>query len=101
VEVNGSLQKSGVLIKKCRFLESSSCVGMCVNLCKLPTQDFITNEFGMPITMTPNFEDMSCEMVYGQLPPSLEDDPSLKQPCYASLCSTAQEKASHCPKTSV
>ncbi|CAL5004472.1 unnamed protein product [Urochloa decumbens] len=85
VEVDGVKQKSGVLIKKCRYLENSGCVGMCVNMCKIPTQDFFTNEFGLPLTMNPNFEDMSCEMIYGQVPPPLEEDPVSKQPCYPNL----------------
>jgi hypothetical protein len=46
-----------------------------------------------------DFEDMSCEMVYGQMPPPLEDDPALQQPCFAALCPTAQKKALNCPKT--
>nr|AFK37308.1 unknown [Lotus japonicus] len=37
VEINGVKQKSGVHIKKCRYLENSGCVGMCVNMCKTPT----------------------------------------------------------------
>nr|GMC99885.1 beta-carotene isomerase D27, chloroplastic [Ipomoea batatas] len=56
-------------------MENSGCVGMCVNMCKIPAQDFFTNEFGLPLTMNPNFEDMSCEMVYGQPPPPYEQDP--------------------------
>ncbi|GER39572.1 beta-carotene isomerase D27 [Striga asiatica] len=98
VEVNGVRQKSGVLIKKCRYLENSGCVGMCVNMCKIPTQDFFTNEFGLPLTMTPNFEDMSCEMVYGRIPPKFEDDPASKQPCLAHFCSIAQPNSTICPK---
>lgn len=102
VEVNGVLQKSGVLIKKCRYLESSNCVGMCVNMCKVPTQDFFTNSLGVPVTMTPNFEDMSCEMVYGQAPPPLEEDPALQQPCFLAgptACPTARKKALTCSKS--
>ncbi|KAL6658779.1 hypothetical protein ACP70R_002819 [Stipagrostis hirtigluma subsp. patula] len=98
VEVAGVKQRSGVLIKKCRYLESSGCVGMCVNMCKIPTQDFFTNEFGLPLTMNPNFEDMSCEMIYGQVPPPLEEDPVSKQPCYPNLCSMSTPSASVCPK---
>ncbi|KAL0409203.1 UNVERIFIED_CONTAM: Beta-carotene isomerase D27, chloroplastic [Sesamum radiatum] len=98
VEVNGVKQKSGVLIKKCRYLENSGCVGMCVNMCKIPTQDFFTNEFGLPLTMTPNFEDMSCEMVYGQVPPKFEDDPASMQPCLSDFCSIAKPSSSVCPK---
>ncbi|XP_047161128.1 beta-carotene isomerase D27, chloroplastic [Vigna umbellata] len=98
VEVNGVKQKSGVHIKKCRYLENSGCVGMCVNMCKIPTQDFFTNEFGLPLTMTPNFEDMSCDMVYGQAPPTFEDDPVSKQPCYEDICSMAKSSSIVCPK---
>ncbi|CAA6663159.1 unnamed protein product [Spirodela intermedia] len=98
VEVDGVKQKSGVHIKKCRYLENSGCVGMCVNMCKIPTQDFFTNECGLPLTMIPNFEDMSCDMVYGQTPPPLEEDPAANQPCYSSLCSVANPNSPVCPK---
>lgn len=33
-----------------------------------------------------DFEDMSCEMVYGQVPPPFEEDPVSKQPCFADIC---------------
>ncbi|KAL3329880.1 hypothetical protein AABB24_033975 [Solanum stoloniferum] len=100
VEVDGVKQKSGVHIKKCRYLENSGCVGMCVNMCKIPTQDFFTNEFGLPLTMNPNFEDMSCEMIYGQVPPPFEEDPVSKQPCYANICTIANPSSNVCPKLS-
>ncbi|XP_037495567.1 beta-carotene isomerase D27, chloroplastic isoform X2 [Jatropha curcas] len=98
VEVNGVKQRSGVHIKKCRYLENSGCVGMCVNMCKIPTQDFFTNEFGLPLTMNPNFEDMSCEMVYGQAPPPFEEDPVSKQSCFAEICSMASPNLDVCHK---
>lgn len=34
-----------------------------------------------------DFEDMSCEMIFGQQPP--EDDPALKQPCFRTKCKPA------------
>ncbi|XP_047319410.1 beta-carotene isomerase D27, chloroplastic [Impatiens glandulifera] len=98
VEINGVKQMSGVRIKKCRYLENSGCVGMCVNMCKIPTQDFFTNEFGLPLTMNPNFEDMSCDMIYGQCPSSFVDDPVSKQPCFAEICSMSNPSAPVCPK---
>lgn len=101
VEINGVKQMSGVRVKKCRYLENSGCVGMCVNMCKIPTQDFFTKEFGLPLTMTPNFEDMSCEMVYGQAPPPFEEDPSSTQPCLPDICSVANPNSSVCPKLQV
>ena len=83
VEVDYKGQKetwqSGVEIKKCRYLEASGCVGLCVNLCKLPTQKFFTETFGLPLTMNPNFEDLSCEMVFGQYPPPVEEDKVLQR----------------------
>uniref|UniRef100_A0A383VCL9 Beta-carotene isomerase D27-like C-terminal domain-containing protein n=1 Tax=Tetradesmus obliquus TaxID=3088 RepID=A0A383VCL9_TETOB len=91
-------QKSVVHIKKCRYLEASGCVGLCVNMCKVPTQSFFTNDFGMPLTMNPNFEDLSCEMVFGQVPPLLEQDPVYTQSCFVPHCSLA-DRIEPCPKT--
>ena len=91
-------QNSGVHIKKCRYLDNSRCVGMCINLCKLPTQDFFTKEFGIPLTMTPNFDDFSCEMVFGQTPPPLETEDAYHQPCLMMQCTTAKPEAAACPK---
>lgn len=91
-------QKSNVHIQKCRYLEQSGCVGMCINMCKLPTQEFFTQEFGIPLTMTPNFEDLSCDMVFGQLPPALETEAAYQQPCLPLLCPTAQIEVESCPK---
>ncbi|XXG68225.1 hypothetical protein AAC387_Pa06g1363 [Persea americana] len=85
-EHQGKIEKNVVHIKKCRFLEGTNCVGMCTNLCKMPSQRFIKDSFGIPVSMVPNFEDMSCDMIYGQHPPAASDDPALKQPCYKILC---------------
>jgi hypothetical protein len=91
------LQPSGVYIKKCRYLAESGCVGMCVNMCKVPTQKFFTEQFEIPLTMTPNFEDLSCTMVFGQLAPIPAIDPAYQQPCLESQCPTATG-AVVCPK---
>jgi hypothetical protein len=46
------------------------------------------------MTMKPNFEDLSCEMIFGQAPPPLEEDPALQQPCFAaSQCHKAAHSA--------
>lgn len=83
VEVNGQVQQSGVHIKRCRYLAESGCTAMCVNLCKAPTQSFFTEQLGMPLTMNPNFEDYSCEMIFGQVPPLLSEDAVSRQSCLA------------------
>ncbi|PIA32781.1 hypothetical protein AQUCO_04300013v1 [Aquilegia coerulea] len=36
---DGSTWKTGVLVEKCKYLEESKCVGICINTCKLLTQD--------------------------------------------------------------
>ena len=91
-------QNSGVKIQKCRYLEESGCVGMCINMCKLPTQKFFTESFGIPLTMIPNFEDFSCEMIFGQNPPELETEESASQPCLNSTCPTSIDSQKPCHK---
>ncbi|AFY60747.1 DUF4033 domain-containing protein [Synechococcus sp. PCC 6312] len=88
-------QRSRVQIKKCRYLEESGCVGMCVNLCKLPTQKFFTEQFGIPLTMTPDFQDLSCAMVFGQMPLPFTEEEAAQQPC---LHSDPKQAPSPCPK---
>ncbi|KAL1539710.1 Beta-carotene isomerase d27, chloroplastic [Salvia divinorum] len=81
-EFEGRTEKNVVYVPKCRFLEETNCVGMCTNLCKMPSQSFIKDSLGMPINMVPNFEDMSCEMIFGVEPPPQSLDPAFTQPCY-------------------
>jgi Beta-carotene isomerase D27-like, C-terminal len=88
-------QPSVVKIKKCRYLAESGCVGMCVNMCKVPTQAFFTNQFGIPLTMEPNFEDLSCKMIFGQIPSTPDQDDAFTQPC---LEQQGSRWAKACPK---
>jgi len=68
---DGDVWHSKVVIERCRFLETSSCKGMCVGLCKEPTEAYF-DSIGLPVSLTPNFTDGSCEMVWGRTP--LDDD---------------------------
>ncbi|XP_071717479.1 beta-carotene isomerase D27, chloroplastic-like [Rutidosis leptorrhynchoides] len=95
LEFEGKKERNVVHITKCRFLEESNCIGMCTNLCKMPTQEFIHKNLGTPVNMVPNFDDMSCEYVFGQEPPAQEDDPAFKQPCY-KLCNAKQRHTTSC-----
>ncbi|MFQ3679667.1 MAG: DUF4033 domain-containing protein [Pseudanabaenaceae cyanobacterium] len=81
VAVGEANERRGVKIQRCRYLEASGCVGACVNLCKLPTQQFFTEELGIPLTMTPNFVDLSCELVFGRVPPPLTAEAVWQQSC--------------------
>ncbi|KNA23144.1 hypothetical protein SOVF_027420 [Spinacia oleracea] len=78
---DGSSCQSGVLVERCKYLEESKCVGICVNTCKLPTQTFFKDHMGIPLLMEPNFTDYSCQFNFGVLPPQLENDSALQEPC--------------------
>lgn len=65
---------------------------------QIPTEDFFTNQFGLPLTMNPNFEDLSCEMIFGQKAPPIEQDPLYNQPCFAQECTLAEKEPVPCPK---
>jgi len=80
---------STVKIHKCRWLQESACTGMCCNMCKVPTQKFFTETFGLPLTIRPNFEDKSCEFCFGLTPPPIKEDPTYLQPCHVR-CPTAK-----------
>lgn len=70
-----------VSVKKCRYLEATRCSGVCVNMCKLPAQDVVRSEFGVPLYVAPNHADGSCRMFFGQEPLPEQIDPALKSPC--------------------
>ncbi|CAN0015682.1 unnamed protein product, partial [Phaeothamnion confervicola] len=74
--------RSAVKVERCRYLEASRCKGACMNLCKVPTETFFAEELGMPLRMTPNFDDLSCEFAFGHAPLPRDEDPQLKDPCY-------------------
>ena len=80
-------QMSRVQIKKCRWLEASGCAASCQSMCKAPTQEFFNDVFGLPVTMNPNYETLSCEMVFGQAPPPREEDVASAEGCL-SACAT-------------
>ncbi|KAL0371552.1 UNVERIFIED_CONTAM: Beta-carotene isomerase D27, chloroplastic [Sesamum angustifolium] len=79
---NSEATKASVFVEKCKYLEESKCVGVCINTCKLPTQ-----------------------FKFGVSPPQPEDDSALKEPCL-HICPTANRRKevnaamyeSRCPK---
>ncbi|PIA32777.1 hypothetical protein AQUCO_04300010v1 [Aquilegia coerulea] len=88
---DGSTWKTGVLVEKCKYLEESKCVGICINTCKLPTQAFINDYMGVPLVMEPDFSDYSCQFKFGVHPPINEEDKTLSEPCLA-ICPTATRR---------
>ena len=78
-------QSSVVHIHKCRFLEQTACANICNHVCKIPTQTFFKEKWGLPLYMRPDFDTLSCDMVFGQEPPPVHEDPAMAQSCL-KLC---------------
>lgn len=71
----------------------------CETCSKRPTQDFFTQELGLPLTMAPNFEDLSCEMKFGVPPPPIEEDEVYNEPCFSHVCKIVDaDPLRPCPK---
>eukprot|EP00566_Odontella_aurita_P015772 CAMPEP_0113526830 /NCGR_PEP_ID=MMETSP0015_2-20120614/960_1 /TAXON_ID=2838 /ORGANISM="Odontella" /LENGTH=284 /DNA_ID=CAMNT_0000425201 /DNA_START=161 /DNA_END=1015 /DNA_ORIENTATION=- /assembly_acc=CAM_ASM_000160 len=85
----GSVGKDqGVLVKRCRFLEESGCASVCVNSCKIPTQNFFNENMGLPLTMTPDYETGECQFSFGLTPTEVGEFDVRNTPCL-SRCPTA------------
>ncbi|KAF6002211.1 hypothetical protein F1559_002648 [Cyanidiococcus yangmingshanensis] len=88
------VDRTGVYVEKCRFLEQSKCKGMCTKLCQQPVQRFFTEELGLPLRMEPNFEDFSCKMMFGVMPlPPEEDNALVQSGCCFTECQTLTAKS--------
>jgi len=77
----GSGKTQGLLIEKCRFLESTGCVRTCLHACKVPTQTFFLESMGLPVSLKPNMTDLSCRFEFGVVPLPLDKDPINQQSC--------------------
>jgi hypothetical protein len=77
----------GLLVKRCRFLEESGCASICVNSCKIPTQNFFAQDMGLPLTMEPNYETFECQFSFGRTPDSSTELDAKSTPCL-SRCPT-------------
>lgn len=82
------LKDQGVLVKRCRFLEESGCASVCVNSCKIPTQNFFLQDMGIPLTMTPDYDTFECQFSFGVSPDALGEDEVKNTPCLLR-CPTA------------
>jgi hypothetical protein len=78
---NGGGKGMGVLVKRCRFLEESQCASICVNSCKIPTQNFFYENMGLPLTMTPDYNTGECQFAFGKLPTAEEERAAKDTPC--------------------
>ncbi|XP_010267972.1 PREDICTED: beta-carotene isomerase D27, chloroplastic isoform X4 [Nelumbo nucifera] len=88
---DGSSCTTGVFVERCKYLEESKCIGICINTCKLPTQAFFKDYMGVPLLMEPNFSDYSCQFKFGVSPPLPTEDKTLKEPCL-DICPNATRR---------
>lgn len=89
IEIDGEIfENQGLLVKRCRFLEESGCASVCVNACKIPTQNFFIQDMGLPLSMTPDYETHECQFSFGVLPTEQEEAEAKNTPCL-SRCPTA------------
>jgi len=88
-------KNQGLLVKRCRFLEESSCASACVNSCKIPTQNFFIQDMNLPVTMTPNYETYECIFEFGKLPTTENLSDSMDTPCLSRCPSYGKLRSLH------
>ncbi len=89
-EINDTAEgeRQGLLVKRCRFLEESNCASICVNCCKIPTQNFFLHDMGLPLTMTPDYNTFECQFSFGKMPNPAEEIQAKHTPCLAKCPSS-------------
>lgn len=70
------------IARRCRYLEEAGCASICINSCKVPTQEFFRTEMGLNVTLEPNYEDFSCQFVFGKTPLPEASDDIMTSPCF-------------------
>lgn len=100
VEIDGGEigQGHGVLVRRCRYLEESGCVGVCINSCKIPTQEFFEKDMGLPLTMEPNYETFECQFSFGKTPLPKEQDEAFQSACFTQCPTSSTDTSAQCPR---
>ncbi|CAM9285812.1 unnamed protein product [Choristocarpus tenellus] len=95
--------RQGLLVERCRFLEASECASVCMNTCKVPTEEFFMKDMGLPLEMTPNYEDFSCQFSFGKTPLPRENDEAFEVTCFEQCPSKGalRGKAARCHQIEV
>ncbi len=71
-----------------------------VRLCWLlvgqqPVQNLFTKTLGLPLRMTPNYEDNSCQMTFGVAPLPVHEDPAASGDCLVNCKMSQMYRQSH------
>jgi Beta-carotene isomerase D27-like, C-terminal len=88
-------RRQGVLVIRCRFLEESQCASVCVNSCKLPTQNFFLQHMGIPLLMEPNYTDGSCQFSFGRSPNVTTEAVATSTPCLVRCPTAGSHRRQH------
>eukprot|EP00903_Cladosiphon_okamuranus_P013019 g12147.t1 len=72
----------GLLVERCRFLEAAGCASVCMNTCKVPTEEFFAKDMGLALEMTPNYEDFSCQFSFNKTPLARDMDEAFRVACF-------------------
>lgn len=65
------------------------------------SQEFFEKDMGLPLTMTPNYEDFSCQFSFGLTPKPAASDEAFATPCFAQCPSKQRHHGSRCPGADV
>ncbi|CAM9247587.1 unnamed protein product [Chrysoparadoxa australica] len=81
LDVRKDESPGGVFVERCRFLEETNCKGLCLNMCKVPTEQFFHDTLGLDMTMSPDFETYECRLSFGLTPAPVDEDPDIPTGC--------------------
>jgi Beta-carotene isomerase D27-like, C-terminal len=54
---------------------------------------------GMEVTLDPNYEDFSCQFIFGQAPLQQDADPAFSSPCFQQCPSRRRLRGGKCEGT--
>jgi hypothetical protein len=67
-------------------------LGVPVDASLIHMQEFFAVHMGLPLTMTPNYEDFSCQFAFGKTPEPQSQDVAFSSPCFTQ-CPTRRAGA--------
>ena len=85
-----------VKVQRCRFLEEAGCAAVCVNACKMPTQQFFNEDMGVPMRMVPDYETLECRFEFGVAPTAADEAEARSAPCFGACPMAGADVALRC-----
>jgi hypothetical protein len=89
VAISGDGEGQQLLVHRCRYLEVSGCASICVDCCKMPTQDFFNHDMGVPMRMLPDYDTLQCRFQFGVAPTDDDEAEARAVPCLGGCPSAA------------